>query len=329
MTTRTRWGLAAALVLAACAATPGLAATAATPPAEPGGGLVARLDFFGPPGPAFAYAGDPITMRISITNEGTSPWSNDSGVDLAGGFVIERQGGDAVGVKAQTLDKKQQPTVIGPQAFFGRTLDVVPLARTPMTPGTYSIRWQGMGLVSNTFTVKVIPKFDPAAKYVATLETDYGSMEFDLRSDLAPKHVQNFYNLSYQGYYEGTMLHQIIKGVELRGGDLTLTGKDFPPYLLDLEIAPTVKHQRGTLSMIRLGGADLDSSSQFVITLSPIPQYDGGLSIFGQLSKGEEVLAALESIPTTGQKEPPYYRPIRPVSVRTITVRKSGEAPGL
>ncbi len=321
MMTRTR--CAALLVLAACATTPGATA------AETGGGLVARLDFFGPPGPAFAYAGDPITMRISVTNEGSSAWTNEQGIDLAGGFIIERHGGDAVGVKAQTTDRKQQPSVIAPQAFFGQTLDVVALARTPLTPGTYAIRWAGMGVASSTFTVKVIPKFDPAAKYVATLETDYGTMEFDLRSDLAPKHVQNFYNISHQGYYDGTTLHQIIKGVELRGGDLALAGRDFPPYLLDLEIAPALKHQRGTLSMIRLGGADLDSSTQFVITLSPIPQYDGGLSIFGQLSKGEEVLAALENIPTTGQIEPPYYRPIRPVSLRAIAVRKSGEAPGL
>jgi len=324
MMKRTRWAFgAAALVFAALAATPAAGA------ADQAAGLVARLDFFGPPGPAFAYAGDPITMRISLANEGASPWNNEQGIDLAGGFVIERGGGDAVGVKTQPVDRKQQPSLIAPQAFFGQTLDVAAIARTPLAPGTYAIRWQGLGVISNTFTVKVIPKFDAAAKYVATLETDYGTLEFDLRSDLAPKHVQNFYNLSYQGYYDGTTLHQIIKGVELRGGDFTLTGKDFPPYLLDLEIAPNLKHQRGTLSMIRLGGADLDSSSQFVITLAAIPQYDGGLSIFGQMSKGEDVLAALESIPTTGQIQPPYYRPIRPVSLRTVTVRKAGEAPGL
>jgi len=291
---------------------------------QPAAGLVARLDFFGPPGPAFAYEKDPVTMRITIANEGSSPWSNEQGIDLAGGFVIERAGGGSVGVKTQTLDRKQQPALVAPQAFFGTTLDVAALARTPLAPGDYSIRWQGLGVVSNTFNVKVIPRFDPSAKYVAALETDYGTLEFDLRSDVAPRHVQNFYNLSHQGYYDGTMLHQIIKGVELRGGDLTLSGKDFPPYLLDLEIAPALKHQRGTLSMIRLESADLDSSSQFVITLSPIPQYDGGLSIFGQLRNGEDVLTALENIPTTGQNDPPYYRPIRPVALRTITVRKAG-----
>jgi cyclophilin family peptidyl-prolyl cis-trans isomerase len=316
---------AAVLVLAAAA----VVSMPGTIAAEAGGGLVARLDFFGPPGPAFAYTGDPITMRLSVVNEGTAPWSNEQGIDLAGGFRIERHGQGAVAVKAQTMDRKQQPAVIAPQGFFGQTLDVGALPRAPLTPGTYSIRWEGLGITSNTFAVKVIPMFDAAAKYVATLETDYGTLEFDLRSDLAPRHVQNFYNLSHQGYYDDTTLHQIIKGVEVRGGDLTNSGKDFPPYLLDLEIAPTLKHQRGTLSMIRLGGADLDSSTQFVITLSPIPQYDGGLSIFGQLSKGEEVLTALENIPTTGQKEPPYYRPIKPVALRTITVRKTGEAPGL
>ena len=307
----------AALVIAAIAAVP-------APRAADETGLVARLDFFGPPGPAFAYEKDPITMRISIANEGSAAWSNEQGIDLAGGFVIERQGGEPIGVKTQTMDRKQQPAVIAPQGFFGRTLDVAALARAPLPSGTYSIRWQGVGVVSNTFNVRVIPKFDPAAKYVAALETDYGTLEFDLKTDVAPKHVQNFDNICYQGYYDGTTLHQIIKGVEVRGGDLAGSGRDFPPYLLDPEIAPTLKHQRGTLSMIRLGGVDLDSSSQFVITLGSIPQYDGGLSIFGQLSKGEDVLTALENIPTTGQNEPPFYRPIRPVSLRTISVRKAG-----
>lgn len=67
-----------------------------------------------------------------------------------------------------------------------------------------------------------------------------------------------------------------------------------------------------------------DSGSQFVVTLAPLAQYDGALSIFGEMRKGEEVLTAIENIPTTGQKDqPPYFRPLKPVVLRSVTVKKA------
>ncbi len=291
-------------------------------------GLSARLDFFGPAGPPFTYAGDPLTMRISLVNEGSASWSNEKGIDVAAGFTVVREGAARIPIRKAKVEPQSQPALLLPGAFFGRTININDLVEKPLEPGTYTILWEHGNTQSNSFSVKVIPKFDASAPYVAIFETDYGMMEFELLTGKAARHVQNLYNLAHQGFYDNTVFHQIIKGVELRGGDPEMSGKPFPHYPIEPEISPDLKHRRGTLSMLRLAGGQFDSGLQFVITLSEIEQYDGGLTIFGQLRRGEEVLSAIENIPTTGQVEAPFYRPITTVALRSLTVRRAGEDAG-
>jgi len=322
---KTNPGLRATVVAALVAAT---VMIPSGPAAREEDGLTARLDFFGPGGPPFSYAGDPLLMRISLSNEGAGPVNNEQGISLLKGFSIINEAGSRVPIKGAGADSKSQPSRLAPGGFFGQTIDLNTVVEKPLATGTYVIRWEHGDTTSNSFTVKVIPKFDPTADYVAVFETEYGEIEFDLLTRKAARHVQNFYNLSHQGFYDGTLLHQIIKGVEIRGGDPEFSRKPFPRYPLEPEIAADLKHTRGTLSMLRLEGSELDSGLHFVITLSALPQYDGGLSIFGQMRKGDEALSALESIPTTGQVQTPYYHPIRPVTLTSVVVRREGDGSG-
>ena len=162
------------------------------------------------------------------------------------------------------FDPKQQPAVIAPGGFFGIIHDIAPMVSELAHADSYTLSWESAGgWTAPPVSARVIPKFDPAAAYVAVLETDYGSMEFDLKTKEAPRHVQNFYDLAQQGFYDNTLFHQVIKGVEVRGGD-----KGWVGYMLEQEIAPGLKHSRGTLSML-MSGPRQDNGSQFVITLAP------------------------------------------------------------
>jgi len=275
----------------------------------------------------FSYEGDPLMVRVAIFNTSDQPYENAAGINLLGGLKVASPSRGKLTPKAKTdLDPKKQPAVIPAGGFFGMIQDISTLIPDVSKADTYNISWEGAGVTADAVTVKVIPRFDPTAAYVAMIETDFGYLEFDLMTKEAPRHVQNFYDLASQGFYDNTIVHQVVKGVEARGGDPTGSGTGFPGYTLEPEITRELKHRRGTLSAVHLPGQKQDNGSQFVILLSPHEQYDGNLSIFGQLRKGDDVLQAIEAIPTTGQYDIPYYRPLKPIVLRSVVVRKA-EAP--
>lgn len=282
------------------------------------GPLAATLEVLG----FFIYEGDPLRVRVTVLNTGEQPYDNTGAINLLSGLKVSSATGTKIAVKGKPdADMKRQPAVIAPGGFFGVDSDITALMPDISKPGTYTITWESGGLTAPAVTMKVLPKFDPQANYIAVIETDYGYLEFDLKTKEAPLHVKNFYDLSLQGVYDNTVIHQIMKGVELRGGDLSASG--WPVYAVSPEIVPELKHKRGTLSSMKMAPGQ-DNGSQFVMTLAPLAQYDGALSIFGELRKGDDVLTAIENIPTTGQREQlPYFRPLKPVVLRSVTVKKA------
>ena len=313
------------LGMTALTTTLALPAAAGAPTTEkpPPGPLLATLEANRP----FAYAGDQILVRLTLFNTGDKEFDNSAGINLLGGLGVfsPERGQLKPSATAGADEKGQQPAVVAPGGFFGVIKDVVPLVSGMDKPDTYSITWQGLGVSSNSLFIRVIPKFDPTAHYVATFETDFGNMEFDLLTQVAPVHVRNFYDLALQGFYDNIAIHQIIKGVEVRGGDLEGTGYGRPIYLIPSEVTKDLKHVRGTLSSVFMPAQKQDHGSQFIIALSTVADYDGTLSIFGQMRTGEEVLKAIESIPTTGQHSAPYFKPLKPLFLKRINVTRAVE----
>src|SRR3954465_10986410 len=59
---------------------------------------------------------------------------------------------------------------------------------------------------------------------IAVIETDKGTIEFELLQDDSPRAAENFRLLAKRGYYNGLVFHRIVKGFMLQGGDPTGTG---------------------------------------------------------------------------------------------------------
>src|SRR5262249_18199937 len=211
-----------------------------------------------------------------------------------------------------------QPQAIAPGGFFGFITDLRDSIEGLDKPGSYVAHFSGLGLESEPVPLVVIARYDPARAYRATIETDFGTMLFDLYGKEAPAHVHNFYDLGNQGYYDGTLFHVVVKGIEVRGGDRTGDGESTPGYSLQPEITRSLKHTRGTLSMLR--GDKSDHGSLFTIGLTDSPGLDGMISAFGTMAGGDEALQAIENLPTSGQKSVPYYRPLKDARIRSIRV---------
>lgn len=146
-----------------------------------------------------------------------------------------------------------------------------------------------------------------------SIETTKGTVEVALFPEAAPKTVANFVALAKQGFYDGTTFHRVIPGFVAQGGDpLSKTLKPGDPQIgtggaektLEDEHGNGLKHLRGALAMAH-SAAPNSASSQFYITYDAIPHLDGGYTIFGQVTKGMDVvdrLAPTESAPGAPDK---------------------------
>jgi len=155
-----------------------------------------------------------------------------------------------------------------------------------------------------------------------TIETNQGNMEFELYDDLTPITAENFKKLAKEGFYDGTRFHRVIKDFMIQGGDplskdvskKALWGTGDPGYKIEDEFVPELRHtKKGLLSMANSGPNT--GGSQFFITLVPTPFLDDKHTIFGELTKGEDVLDKIGNV-QTGEAD----KPIEDVIINKIKV---------
>ena len=96
------------------------------------------------------------------------------------------------------------------------------------------------------------PPADPSAKYVASIDTDAGTIEIELWPDLAPQTVGNFVGLAESGFYDGTIFHRVIRGFMIQGGCPRGDGRGGPGYQFQDEFNAR-KLVRGVLAMANAG----------------------------------------------------------------------------
>jgi cyclophilin family peptidyl-prolyl cis-trans isomerase len=143
----------------------------------------------------------------------------------------------------------------------------------------------------------------PLAKFV----TAKGEIEIELFEDQAPNTVANFISLIEAKTYDGVKFHRVIPTFMAQGGDPLSKndnprddGTGGPGYTIDCECyrPDARKHFRGTLSMAHAGKDT--GGSQFFIThlptahLNPSAEEERGHTVFGRVTKGLDVAAALE-----------------------------------
>ncbi|PVU86047.1 hypothetical protein BB560_006823 [Smittium megazygosporum] len=140
----------------------------------------------------------------------------------------------------------------------------------------------------------------------AILRTTKGDIHLELYPEHTPKTVENFCGLATKGYYDGVIFHRVIKDFMIQTGDPlgdgtggeSIWGKDFND-----EFVSSLKHDNPyTLSMANAGPNT--NGSQFFITTAPAPWLDNKHAIFGRVSKGIDVVLAIERAKTDRNDKP-------------------------
>jgi len=141
----------------------------------------------------------------------------------------------------------------------------------------------------------------------ATFKTSLGDIVVKLLPEKAPKTVENFVSLAEgtkewkdprsgqmvkKPLYDGTVFHRVIPGFMIQGGDPLGTGTGGPGYKFADEIGPDNAFNRpGLLAMANSGPNT--NGSQFFITEVPTPHLNRGHTIFGEVVKGQELIAKI------------------------------------
>ncbi len=126
----------------------------------------------------------------------------------------------------------------------------------------------------------------------AVIKTNKGDIEVELYASKTPITVGNFLNLAKHGYYDGIAFHRVIPDFMVQGGDPTGTGSGGPGYRFEDECRADLKHTGpGTLSMANAGPGT--NGSQFFITHVKTDWLDGKHTVFGKVTKGQEVVDSI------------------------------------
>jgi len=144
---------------------------------------------------------------------------------------------------------------------------------------------------SNMYKSAPAMTIDVSKIYVATIKTNKGDIVVELYPKDAPQHVNNLVFLARDGFYDKLTFHRVVPGFVIQGGDPLGTGSGGPGYNIPPELK--AKHSDGAIAMARQGGpaqTTPSSGSQFYITLGAQAGLDGDYTVFGQTTKGLDVV---------------------------------------
>ena len=142
-------------------------------------------------------------------------------------------------------------------------------------------------------------QIDPEASYTAVLDTSCGTIELELFADQTPMTVNNFVFLAGEGFYDGLTFHRIIPDFVIQGGDPAGDGTGGPGYQFEDEIVDRLKFNEPFLLAMANSGEDTNGS-QFFITTGEPKHLNGLHTIFGRMTKGEDVVKQIEAVGSSG-----------------------------
>ena len=167
---------------------------------------------------------------------------------------------------------------------------------------------------------------------LAHFTTSAGNFTARLFDAETPKTVANFTGLAdgskewtdprtgrkvMQPYYNGTIFHRVIDGFMIQGGDPLGQGTGGPGYTFADEFHPKLHHSKaGILSMANRGPNT--NGGQFFITLAETPWLDNKHSVFGEITKGMDVVTKIGGTPTSK----PGDRPVKPITIESVTIER-------
>lgn len=154
------------------------------------------------------------------------------------------------------------------------------------------------------------------------LETSKGNVTLELNREKAPITVKNFLGYVKDGYYDGLILHRVIRDFMIQGGGLD---SEMQPrktkFAIKNEAQNGLKNVRGSVAMARTALVDSATSQFFINTVDNAfldnkgkRQDDFGYCVFGMVIDGMDVVDEIRQV-KTGNKAGHGDVPLEPITI--------------
>ena len=151
-----------------------------------------------------------------------------------------------------------------------------------------------------------------------SLDTESGVIELEMFPESAPESVRNFLNLTAAGLFDTTTFNRVVPGFVIQGGNLFT--REQMTEQINMRARRTIPdepnkilHERGILSMARSPEPNTATTSFFILVDSA-PTLDGTFAAFGRVTKGLEVVEAINKATVENEK------PEKPVKLKKASV---------
>ncbi len=161
------------------------------------------------------------------------------------------------------------------------------------------------------------------ANRIAKIETNMGTIRFELLEDESPKTAENFRLLAEKGFYDGVIFHRVIKGFMIQGGDPTGTGRGgasawggrFDDEIDRSSALYQGPYAKGTVAMANAGPNT--NGSQFFIMHADYP-LPPSYTKFGRVVEGQDVVDKIASAQRNRDD-----RPLQDVKMEKVTIENA------
>lgn len=144
---------------------------------------------------------------------------------------------------------------------------------------------------------------------IAIIETNKGTIKFELLEQDAPKTTENFRILAERNYYDGVIFHRVIKNFMIQGGDPlgegfggeSAWGGRFDDEIDRMSELYAGVYERGTVAMAN-AGPNTNGSQFFIMHIDyPLPP---SYTKFGKVIEGQDVVNAIAEVATNERDKP-------------------------
>lgn len=154
------------------------------------------------------------------------------------------------------------------------------------------------------------------------LDTEAGLIEMELFPEQAPETVRNFLNVISLGLFDTTSFDRVVPNFVIQGGNIWSREDKKVTRAIGMRARRTIPdepnkilHERGVVSMARSDEPNT-ATTNFFILVAAAPFLDNKFAAFGRVTKGMEVVDAINKAPGADEK------PDKPVRIRTAKVIK-------
>lgn len=160
------------------------------------------------------------------------------------------------------------------------------------------------------------------ANRTAVIETNKGTIKFELLEEDSPKTTENFRIHAGNGYYDGVIFHRVIPNFMIQGGDPlgegyggeSAWGGKFDDEIDRSSALYAGIYEKGTVAMAN-AGPNTNGSQFFIMHVDyPLPP---SYTKFGRVLEGQEVVDAIASVPRN-----PNDKPLEPVVMERVYIEE-------